>query len=146
MTEDPIAQQRAIYGEPLRDIAHRIMERLHLTQGRLAEALGLSAPMLSQLMSGQRVKIGNPAVLHRLQALADLAEDADAIDADELGVRIGAIREEHATISGRRATSAAVVEALRAAGPAHELRRVADLTDAPALAELLRAAAEAPGG
>ena len=35
--------------------------------------LGLSAPMLSQLMSGQRAKIGNPAVVQRVQALQELA-------------------------------------------------------------------------
>lgn len=143
---DTISQQREIYGEPLGDIAHRIMARLGLTQGRLAEALGLSAPMLSQLMSGQRVKIGNPAVLHRLQELADLADGGEELAADALAARIAGIRDEHVTISGRRTDAAATAATLRTAAPAEELTRLAGLTSAPALADLLRKAAEAPGG
>ena len=37
--------------------------------GYAPDFLGVSAPMLSQLASGQRAKIANPAVLVRLQAL-----------------------------------------------------------------------------
>ncbi len=51
----------------------RLIEDLGLNQARLAGVLGLSAPMLSQLMSGQRAKIGNPAVVQRVQLLQDLA-------------------------------------------------------------------------
>lgn len=51
----------------------RLIDDLGLNQARLAAVLGLSAPMLSQLMSGQRAKIGNPAVVQRVQALQDLA-------------------------------------------------------------------------
>ncbi len=143
---DSIVQQREIYGEPLGVIAHRIMERLGLTQGRLAEGLGLSAPMLSQLMSGQRVKIGNPAVLHRLQELSDLADRATEVSLEEVAARIAGIRGEHVTISGRRTDPTATATTLRQAAPSAELLRLAGLTDAPALAELLRTAAEAPGG
>src|SRR6478609_5534839 len=65
--------QRNWYGEPLGDLFRRLIGDLGLNQARLAGVLGLSAPMLSQLMSGQRAKIGNPAVVQRLQALQDLA-------------------------------------------------------------------------
>lgn len=65
--------QRGWYGEPLGDLFRRLMAELGLNQSRLAGVLGLSAPMLSQLMSGQRAKIGNPAVVQRLQALQELA-------------------------------------------------------------------------
>lgn len=65
--------QRGWYGEPLGDLFRRLMADLALNQTRLAGVLGLSAPMLSQLMSGQRAKIGNPAVVQRLQALQELA-------------------------------------------------------------------------
>jgi len=66
--------QRGWYGEPLGDLCRRLINCLGLNQARLAGVLGLSAPMLSQLMSGHRAKIGNPAVVQRLQALQELAE------------------------------------------------------------------------
>lgn len=61
------------YGEPLGTLFRRLIEDLGLNQARLATVLGLSAPMLSQLMSGQRAKIGNPAVVQRVQSLQELA-------------------------------------------------------------------------
>jgi predicted transcriptional regulator len=61
------------YGEPLGTLFRRLIDDLGLNQARLATVLGLSAPMLSQLMSGQRAKIGNPAVVQRVQALQELA-------------------------------------------------------------------------
>ena len=48
-----------------------------ITQRRLAQVLGLSAPMLSQLISGRRIKIGNPAVYERLVMLEDSMEASD---------------------------------------------------------------------
>jgi predicted transcriptional regulator len=76
------------YGEPLGDLFRRLIEDLGLNQARLASVLGLSAPMLSQLMSGQRAKIGNPAVVQRVQALQELAAEvargeASAVDATQ---------------------------------------------------------------
>jgi len=65
--------QRNWYGEPLGTLFRRLIDDLGLNQARLAGVLGLSAPMLSQLMSGQRAKIGNPAVVQRVQLLQDLA-------------------------------------------------------------------------
>ncbi|WP_019548132.1 helix-turn-helix domain-containing protein [Streptomyces sulphureus] len=63
------------YGEPLGTLFRRLIDDLGLNQARLATVLGLSAPMLSQLMSGQRAKIGNPAVVQRVQALQGLAAE-----------------------------------------------------------------------
>ena len=63
------------YGEPLGALFRRLIDDLGLNQARLATVLGLSAPMLSQLMSGQRAKIGNPAVVQRVQALQELAAE-----------------------------------------------------------------------
>ncbi|MFI1969957.1 DNA-binding protein [Streptomyces cinnamoneus] len=65
--------QRSWYGEPLGALFRRLIDDLGLNQARLASVLGLSAPMLSQLMSGQRAKIGNPAVVQRVQALQELS-------------------------------------------------------------------------
>ena len=63
------------YGEPLGTLFRRLIDNLGLNQARLATVLGLSAPMLSQLMSGQRAKIGNPAVVQRVQSLQELAAE-----------------------------------------------------------------------
>lgn len=65
--------QRELYGEPLGDRLRRLQAALAVTQARLAEALGVSPTMLSQLISGRRVKIGNPAVLARLVLLDERA-------------------------------------------------------------------------
>jgi hypothetical protein len=62
-------RQRELYGAPLGDRLRRLTGELGITQGRLAQTLGLSPAMLSQLASARRVKIGDPAVLARLQLL-----------------------------------------------------------------------------
>lgn len=130
--------QRELYGEPIADIVGRITSALGLTQGRLAEVIGLSAPMLSQLVSARRVKIGNPAVLARLQSLADLAV-GPALSSEEREARLAAIHDEQPTMSTMR--DAGAVHALRAAAPSEELQRLAQQTTAPGLAALLRLAA-----
>src|SRR5437763_16659469 len=61
-----IALQREWYGEPLGDRVRRLVVAFNVSQAHLAEELGISAPMLSQVMSGRRAKIGNPAVLARM--------------------------------------------------------------------------------
>jgi transcriptional regulator with XRE-family HTH domain len=62
-------RQRELYGSPLGDRVRRLTGALGITQARLARTLGISPPMLSQLASARRVKIGDPAVLARLQLL-----------------------------------------------------------------------------
>jgi len=73
-TAHNIQQQIELYGEPLGETVRRVLAPLRLTQGGLAQVIGLSAPMLSQLVSAQRVKIGNPAVMSRLRAASELAD------------------------------------------------------------------------
>jgi transcriptional regulator with XRE-family HTH domain len=101
--------QRQWYGEPLGELFRRLIGDLGLNQSRLAGVLGLSAPMLSQLMSGQRAKIGNPAVVQRLQALQELAVDVahGRTDALEAAERMAEIRE--ATGSSLLGTAARTV-------------------------------------
>src|SRR5690242_18885115 len=62
-------RQRELYGAPLGDRLRRLTAELGITQGRLAQTLGISPVMHSQLASARRVKIGDPAVLARLQLL-----------------------------------------------------------------------------
>ena len=146
-----LALQRELYGEPLRDLAERVMGALGLTQGRLAQTLGLSAPMLSQLLSGRRVKIGNPAVVHRLYALLELADEAPGISPADLAARIEAVHEVQGTYSTTRTISdsdAAALTGLREAADPSDLRRAAVLLapDHPRLSALLRRAAEGAHG
>ena len=62
-------RQRELYGAPLGDRVRRLTTSLGITQARLPHPLGLRPAMLSQLASARRVKIGDPAVLARLQLL-----------------------------------------------------------------------------
>ena len=97
---------------------------------------------MGQLIGARRVKIGNPAVLGRLQSLSDLAAVGPGLTADEKERRLAAIHEAQPTMSTMR--DAGAVDALRAAAPAEELRRLSEATTAPRLASLLRLAADAP--
>lgn len=96
--QDATAKARELqstwYGEPLGTLFRRLIDDLGLNQARLAAVLGLSAPMLSQLMSGQRAKIGNPAVVQRVQALQELSGQvrAGAVSAAEATERMDEIR------------------------------------------------------
>ncbi|MBE1534184.1 XRE family transcriptional regulator [Actinomadura algeriensis] len=112
--EDTVVRNRALqiewYGEPLGERVRRLLDRLALSQSGLAGVLGLSAPMLSQLMSAQRAKISNPAVLHRLLAVEELAADPrlDELPAAAVKDRLAEIRAESApTTSGLRVTTGA---------------------------------------
>jgi transcriptional regulator with XRE-family HTH domain len=69
------AEQERLYGAPLGDLLAEVAQTLDVTQARLARLLGLSAPMLSQLASGHRVKIGNPGAVARLHRLITLSGD-----------------------------------------------------------------------
>jgi hypothetical protein len=88
-------RQRGWYGEPLGELFRGVMGDLGLNQARLAAVLGLSAPMLSQLMSGRRAKIGNPAVVQRLQGLRELAAAVaeGTVSQDEAARRMAEIRK-----------------------------------------------------
>ena len=124
VAEDTIARNRALqaewYGEPLGDRVRPLLGRLGMSQSGLAGVLGLSAPMLSQLMSGQRAKISNPAVLHRLMAVEDLVAGPgfDALTAAGLQARLEEIKgETAATTSGMRGAVSEFRNRLEGAGP-----------------------------
>lgn len=152
MDESAIArnldQQRQWYGEAVGDMVRRLTAALGLTQGQLAKVIGLSAPMLSQLASGQRAKIANPSVLARLQALAELSEspELDQLSREELARRIEDVGEQASTglLTSSRTTGGREAEAvqglLRAVASALEVQAAADLLEPehPALAQVLR--------
>ena len=143
--------QADLYGQDLRSLFGRLIEALGLTQARLAATIGVSAPMLSQLMSAQRVKIGNPAVLHRLQMLGDLCDD---VEQGRLGPATVPQRLEEiagtaanlarstqiAALTDPAATARVVQDLLRATDSAEELLHAAALLETrhPRIAEVLR--------
>lgn len=147
-------QQVEWYGEPLGERVRRLVERLDVSQTAFADILGLSAPMLSQLMSGHRAKIGNPAVLSRLMAVEALVTgpDFDLLPAREMRDRLDLIREDATAASTTTripvtpavqppADPVLVIQALlRAAASAGEIESAAALLDAdfPDLAAILR--------
>lgn len=77
MSTENITQQIKLYGQPLSERFGAVVSAYGITQRRLAQVLGLSAPMLSQLNSGRRIKIGNPAVYERLVMLEQRAGTSD---------------------------------------------------------------------
>lgn len=149
------ARQTEWYGEPLNDRFRRLLMRLTMSQMELAAMLGLSAPMLSQLMSGQRAKIGNPAVLARLQEVEALvgSSDFDRLTVADREAALERVRSHQPStrtalrlngpevLTGPRADPAAAVHAvLRAVASAAELESAAELLaeQYPGLAEVLR--------
>jgi len=143
---DGLVRQRQLYGEPVGDLVRRVIAALDLTQSAVSRVLGLSPAMLSQLMSGQRVKIGNPLALARLQGLLALAEEAPRLDRPAVERRLGEISASRAqlttsTSSGAAPDGGALVRGvLRAVASGRELERAADALEAvsPAVAEVLR--------
>lgn len=144
--------QQAAYGEPLSATFARFRQAFGLNQAALAHVLGLSAPMLSQLNSAQRVKIGNPAVLYRVHQLNGLTNQfiEGEVSAEELPAKLEEVKNSRGSLQrttqlmADQASDAAVVAGMR-----HLLRAVAsgaELRDAaeqlapshPALAEVLQ--------
>jgi predicted transcriptional regulator len=48
---------------------HGLVEDYGVSQARLADVIGISAAMLSQLVSAQRIKLGDPVANTRLMIL-----------------------------------------------------------------------------
>ena len=147
--EDNLTRQRELYGAPLGDSVRRITSSLGISQAAVARTIGMSAPMLSQLVSGQRVKVGNALALQRLQSLLDLTDEVAAGLAHEaVAERLRAIgAEDSTTLTTRRRDAAAPTSGpdqmhrlLRAVASGRDLAGAAAIldTDFPAIAEVLR--------
>ncbi|MEU5852795.1 helix-turn-helix domain-containing protein [Saccharopolyspora shandongensis] len=147
-----LALQRQWYGEPLGDRVRRLVVAFRISQAQLAEVLGISAPMLSQVMSGRRAKIGNPSVLARLVMLERkvlipgvAAGDEDAIKQALEDVRQSrpSVGRDNLPVMGSANGEEAAWPALRQVAKPGELAAAASLLEGryPALAQLLRRAA-----
>ena len=139
-------EQTRLYGAPLGDLVGELGETLGVSQARIAKLVGISAPMLSQLASGHRVKIGNPTAVVRLQHLLGGARDvaagrenaADVVAGLE-GERADQILTRSSQVSSRRG-AAEIQHLLRAVASAEELLAAAALLadEHPGLAEVVR--------
>jgi transcriptional regulator with XRE-family HTH domain len=93
-TAENRARQRELYGAPLGERVRRLTTGLGISQARVARTVGISPAMLSQLVSGRRVKIGDPAVLARLRVLdergAAMPVHPDPVAVDELLAEVAA--------------------------------------------------------
>jgi transcriptional regulator with XRE-family HTH domain len=96
-----VALQREWYGESLSDRVRRLVVAYDVSEAQLAEVLGLSAPMLSQLMSGRRAKIGNPAVLARIMMLERRILTPEVASGDPAAIRaaLEQVRDSRPTVS-----------------------------------------------
>jgi transcriptional regulator with XRE-family HTH domain len=134
--------QRRFYGEPLGDRLRRLLGALDVSQVVLAEALGVSSPMLSQLMSGRRAKIGSPAVLGRLVLLERRVVAGGAGRGEAAVARL--LAEVRAAQPPAPAPAPDPYDVLRTVAGPDELARAADTLDCgfPSLAGVLRRAAQ----
>jgi transcriptional regulator with XRE-family HTH domain len=144
---EKVAEQQRLYGEPVGDLVRRVTNGLGLTQARVAGVLGLSPAMLSQLMSGQRVKIGNPQAVSRLQALLALADEAPQLTRDAIAERLDRISASQSSLTTSQLaatppadTADVVRRLLRAVASGQELDAAARALEdvAPGLAEVIR--------
>jgi transcriptional regulator with XRE-family HTH domain len=140
------AEQARLYGEPLGDLLRELGSLLGLSQGRLAEVLGVSAPMLSQLASGHRVKLGNPTAVSRLQRLMELAHEVREGGLDPAAAveqarsdTPGPVLTVSTRVTPRRGAEA-TRRLFRAVAPPADYLAAAELLEGghPAVAELLR--------
>jgi len=142
------AAQRTIYGEPLGVVVDRCRGVLGLTQTRVAELLGISAPMLSQLITAHRVKIGNPAAVQRLRVMVEACDAVssgranvdDAIERIRAAGGAGDILTGSSQRIGAQQAAEQVQASFRRAAGAAEYVLVAGKIeqDHPAIARLLR--------
>ncbi|GAB2475807.1 DNA-binding protein [Luteococcus sediminum] len=140
------AQQAALYGAPLGEVIGHCAGVLGLRQQEVAALLGLSAPMVSQLMSARRIKIANPVAAERLRMMVELVAQVDdgLLDVEEAMARMNEPTAPltSTTRTGTRAaqTSDEVQALFRATAPAADYleaaRRLDD--DFPGIATLLR--------
>ncbi len=140
------AEQARLYGAPLVEVIDELTETFGISRAKLARVLGLSAPMVSQLASGNRLKIGNPTAVHRLQRLMQLAptvrsgQVAAAAALAEVEAEAPGSVLTRTTTTLRHEGATHVQDVLRWAASADDLARAAALLEPafPTLAEVLR--------
>ncbi|WP_455130932.1 DNA-binding protein [Propionibacterium acidifaciens] len=131
---------------PLSDVFKRCGQALGLNQSELSRLLGISAPMLSQLINARRIKIANPVAAARLTRMVSLADEVRTgllTAADAIGREADGVSEiPVATLirSLPRTTASQVQGLFRATAAAPDYLRAAELIRpvSPEISELLQ--------
>jgi len=153
MTDAADRTQRGLYGRTWAERFTQIRDAYGLTQAGVAATVGLSAPMVSQLVTGQRLKISNPVVLARVVSLEEHLADPGvaARDAVRIAAVLAQVRESQPTLTTQGLTVApreAVVGWLRIHGNPRTLAALGDQArscGAAELADVLDEATADPG-
>ena len=87
-------QQVELYGESVDVLARKCEGLLGLGVTGLAEVIGLSVPMLTKLLTGERVRIGNPVAIARLTRLREFTDQLLSGEAsrDDIPLTVAQIR------------------------------------------------------
>lgn len=120
MPDSNLEEQRALYGSTLAERFGAVLQAYGLNQRGLAQVLGISAPMLSQLIGGTRIKIGNPAVYERLVMLEMRAGECD------LATVLEEVRDSHPVLTGQTSTRIPTVDVLPQLATTEQFLDVAD--------------------
>ncbi|WP_143517494.1 XRE family transcriptional regulator [Pseudonocardia sp. MH-G8] len=141
-------RQKDLYGASLRSLVRGLAEDYGISQARLARVLGISPAMLCQLVSGERIKIGDPVVSARLMVLDQrraLVRGLHVRRVEEILDEVACIRDPWPR--GNRPSSKAIGD-LREIADAEQLEAAAAKleVDFPRLADFLRRAAHDRSG
>jgi predicted transcriptional regulator len=136
-------RQKDLYGASLRSLVHGLAEDYGISQARLARVLGISPAMLCQLVSGERIKIGDPVASARLMVLNQrrvLVRCLEVRRIEEILDEVARIRDPWPR-DGR--TGSKAIGDLREIADAEQLEAAAAklADDFPRLADFLRRAA-----
>ena len=92
--DDRRRQQVELYGESVDVLARKCEGLLGLGVNGLADTIGLSVPMLTKLLTGERVRIGNPIAIARLTRLREFTDQLLSGEAsrDDIPLTVAQIR------------------------------------------------------
>jgi len=95
-------QQVDLYGDSVDVLAQKAQALMGLSAQELAELIGLSVPMFGKLMTGERVRIGNPVAVARLTRLREFTDQLIAGQAspDDIPLTIAQIRASTTPAAG----------------------------------------------
>ncbi|MET1058325.1 MAG: threonine dehydratase, partial [Nocardioides sp.] len=102
-------QQVELYGESVDVLARKCEGLLGLGVTGLSDTIGLSVPMLTQLLTGERVRIGNPIAIARLTRLREFTDQLLSGEAsrDDIPLTIAQIRASTTPARPSRVTAVA---------------------------------------
>ncbi|SJM70841.1 hypothetical protein [Gulosibacter sp. 10] len=145
--EDPAvhANRRAqceLYGDTLEARLGAVRRAYGIPQRRLAQVLGVSAPMLSQLISARRVKMGNPLAYERMVELERRAGELARTDVETILGEVAAA--DITTTTQQRIRTGTAAPAVSGDEAAEMLSRGVDAEELRSAGDVLRASGAAP--